>query len=786
MGSEDKALQTLFEIVSRSQLGYRELIDNLDHAVFSLAMDGSFRVANRYLADRLGVAFQDLIGRPLDQFVSVPTREEIEKAIPRLLQEGNWGGRVQVRLRNSPELRYFDCRFQVSSAAEGEASISGWARDVTPLHESEERFNELFDSLREGIFFTTVDGELLDANPALVRMLGYDSKQEMQQRNFREMYFRPEDRDPLVSDLIARGSLQNREVVLKRKDGKRLDCIASGFVIQDTFGRISRIQGTVVDVSERLEMERRLRDEQEFVRQLIASFPDIIAVLDRAGRYTYISPRITDVLGKTPQSLLGAELGQNVHPEDRESLTSFFQDLTAGRESYIQIEFRSQHADGTWRTLRATAGPLFDASGSISGVVASARDVTQAKHVEQELLQKEKLASMGQMMAGAAHELNNPLTAILGVSDLLRERAASDDSRRHAEIILQQARRAASIVQNLLAFSRQGGKGSEGVRIDELVRRAADTHGPAMKQKHIELLVDIAPGMPSIQGDPKLLSQALSNLLTNAEQAISGARDHGRVRLAAVHSGGKLRLTVRDDGPGIPHEILTKIFDPFFTTKRPGGGSGLGLAICLAVAKEHGGTIEVDSPPGGGAQFAFIIPAVSQEAALASAPEKSPPAAHAAPAMDHVPSSVQSPLTASASRASAAHGPLSGRSVLVVDDEESIREIVEHGLLARGMKVECAATGESAFEYLQREKFDVVLCDFNLPGWSGQKLLQEARVKLGREAPRFVMMTGEYVDSAASSSLADSGASVLQKPFHVSGLAVLLADLLEAPAARLS
>jgi len=768
MGSGDKALQTLFEIVSRSQLGYRELIDNLDHAVFSLGLDGSIRVANRYLADRFGVSFQDLIGHPLDEFISHPTRVQMIEALPALLKDGGWSGRVVVRLRHNPEHRYFDCRLQVGAAPEGGPMISGWARDVTTLQESEERYNELFDSLREGIFFTTVAGDLLEANPALVRMLGYETKEEMQKLNFGEMYANPADRAPLVNEVIARGSFQDREIVLKRKDGRRLNCIASGFVVRDTFGRISRIQGTLVDVSDRLEMERRLRDEQEFVRQLIASFPDIIAVLDRGGRYTYVSPRVADLLGHTPQLLLGSELGRNAHAEDREGLMRHFENLVAGRESYIQTEFRSQHADGSWRTLRATAGPLFDASGKITGVVTSARDVTEAKHVEQQLLQKEKLASMGQMMAGAAHELNNPLTAILGVSDLLRERATSDESRRHAEMILQQARRAASIVQNLLAYSRQSGRGDENVRLEEIVRRVGDTHAATMKQKNIELAIEIAPGLPSLQGDAKLLGQAIANLLTNAEQAISGARGRGNVRLTAGYSGGKIRVTVTDDGPGIAPEILTKIFDPFFTTKRPGGGSGLGLAICLAVAKEHGGTIEVDSPPGAGAQFSFIIPAGAPVISETYAPAEK----NAAPA----PEPAASPEPASAP------SNLSGHTVLVVDDEESILEIVEHGLSARGMKVRCAEKGETAFELLKSGNFEIVVSDFNLPGWSGRKLFEEARAQLGSRAPRFIFMTGELVQPEDVAGLQKEGATILQKPFHISALAAVLADLFEAPA----
>ena len=758
--STDSQLQRLLEIVSRSQLAYRELIDNLDHAVFVLSPDGIFRVANRYVAELFGVSFPELIGHPFDEFLAAPSRSQAERGRAVLGRNSTWTGQISVRPKKDGQQRLFDCQFYVGNA-EGEAgSIIGWARDVTTEHQALARFDELFESLREGIFFTTPEGRLLDANPALVRMLRYPGKQEMQAFNFREVYAEPSQRDALVQEMLEKGSVQDRELVFRRKDMSLVHCLVSGFTIRDTFGRVVRLQGTLVDITERREIEKRLYQEQEFVRRLISNFPDVIAVLDCEGHFTHISPRVQDVLGYPPQEYIGLSIGERVHPEDREKLAEMFQKLIAGRQSRAQIEYRIQHADRSWRILRASAGPLFDADGKINGVVASARDITESKQSEQQAVQKEKLASMGQMMAGAAHELNNPLTAILGVSDLLRERASDDITRRQVEIVLQQARRAAGIVENLLALSRPAALGREKVRVEEIARQALEAHRVSLQQHKIAIEIHASPNLPSVHGDARLLSQMFSNFIVNAEQAISAVREDGWLRVAIERTDDKLCVTFADNGPGISPEVLGGIFDPFFTTKRPGGGSGLGLTICLAVAKEHGGTIEVQSSSGAGATFRLLLPLADTERPAQALSER-------------------------ALKASADSSPLRGHSILVVEDEESIREIVQEGLVARGMDVEGSANAEEALEILSRRSCEIVLCDFNLPGVSGRQFFEQLRSKAaGAAIPRFVFMTGELLEPPAMAELSAKGASVLQKPFHIAGLATLLSDLLTSSPAK--
>ena len=749
----------LVEVLSRSQHNYRDLIDNLDHAVFTLAMDGEIRVANRRLSELVDVPFPQLIGCRLTDFIETPTPVQFQQWLPQLLKSGSWSGIIPVKLKKDRESRQFQCWVQAVSEDAGFTAIIGWSRDVTSERQSEIRFTELFAALREGIFLSSPDGELLDVNPALVRMLGYESKQDLQSMNLRDVYLDPEQRDSLVREVLDKNAIEDRAIILRRKDGRAIHCLISSAATRDTAGDVLRIQGTIVDVSERRQMEVHLRKEQEFVRSLVASFPDVIAVLDLTGVYTFMSPLVQDVLGRPATDFLGKSLGESVHPDDAAKLRSTFQKVALGQGTDSQFEYRTKHANGTWRVLRASASPLYDAGGKISGVVASARDVTESKRTEQQASQKEKLAAMGEMMAGVAHELNNPLTAILGISDLIRERAVDESMRHQIDTVLKQARRAATIVQNLLVFSRPSILKQTKVQIDLIVRQALEAQRPSLQQKKIKVEFHAAPGLPPIEGDPKLLVQGFSNLISNAEQAIGVARDNGSLRISAALKDGKIALDFSDDGPGIAPENIGKIFDPFFTTRRPSGGTGLGLTISQAIVKEHGGKIEVESTPGAGATFRVLLPIAVEE-----------PSPAAIGARGLVPT-----LSGSAE--------LRGHSVFVVDDEESIREIVQEGLAARGMIVEGAASSEEALVHLTTHQYEFVLCDFNLPGLNGEQLFDRVRSHAQGAGPRFVFMTGALFDPAQIAKFEKRGASVVQKPFHVAALATLLTQLLQRPLA---
>ncbi|MHB8525501.1 MAG: hybrid sensor histidine kinase/response regulator [Candidatus Acidiferrales bacterium] len=488
------------------------------------------------------------------------------------------------------------------------------------------------------------------------------------------------------------------------------------------------------------EIERRLREEQEFVRRLVACFPDVIVVLDQHGRYTFVSPRVQEFLGYTPGEYVGVSLGERQHPEDRDRVLKFFNDLIAGKTSFGTVEYRSRHKDGAWKTFRANASPLTDAEGKIIGIVASARDVTESKHIEQQLLQSEKLAAIGEMVSGVAHELNNPLTAILGMSDLLRERVTDDASRRQLEVVRKQARKAAELVQGLLTFSRPSRPKNQRVCLAELIERAVDLQKFVLASRNITVEFDATVESPRIEADPNHLIQVFVNLLINAEQAVASVRDHGRIRIHIGTFEDKAEIRIDDDGPGISAGERSRIFDPFFTTRRASGGSGLGLTICLVIIKEHGGTIEAQPSPEGGARFRILLPLL------------------------------QSPEPSAAIPPSLSRQGIKGRSILVVEDEEGIRDLVHEGLQARGAEVEAVRGGEEAWARLTSRTYDVVVCDFNLGGLSGLELFDRVRGRAGANHAKFVFITGELLDPEQIAVLEEKGAGALHKPFQFSEL----------------
>lgn len=394
--------------------------------------------------------------------------------------------------------------------------------------------------------------------------------------------------------------------------------------------------------------------------------------------------------------------------------------------------------------MRANASPLTDGEGKIIGIVASARDVTESKRLEQQLMQSEKLAAIGQMVSGVAHELNNPLTAILGVSDLLRERTSDDASQRQLQLIHKQARKAAELVKGLLMFSRPSQHKSKQVQVTDLIDRAIELQKAESEARHIAIEMTAAPNLPAIEADPPHMTQVFVNLLANAQEAIASVRDHGRIGIQVNFSNNQQEILVDDDGPGVPADVRSKIFDPFFTTHRTSGGSGLGLTICLVIVKEHGGTIEVQVSPSGGARFRVLLPSQGRNIIETKLPARASPC------------------------------QLRGRTILVVDDESGIRDLVKEGLTAKAAIVETAETVAEAWNRLGSHSYDLVLCDSNLGDGTGSQLFERITSRNGAHLPHFVLMTGELLDSDRMSDWEKKGVAVLQKPFQLSELVALL------------
>ena len=765
----DKQLDQLFDVIARSQQGYRDLIDSFDDVLVALNLDGEIRSVNRSFSDLVGQPFQKIIGKPLTDFIQDPNCEAatsmVQRGLPRFLERRNWNGVVQIRFKNHNNIYYFDCTAHAMTRGDKVHGITVIARDVTAQRTNEARFTELFETLQEGIYVTTPAGAILDVNPALVRMLGYSSKQALLAVEVPEIIVDRAERKAVKNEIERDALLQPRELNLLRKDGSTLVCLNTATAVRNSAGEVIRYQGSLTDITERRVMERRLHQQQEFAGRLIDSFPDLILVANAAGQYTFISPRVREVLGYEPNETQEMVLGGRTHTEDRLALDTVFQQVLAGTRVFASLEVRVRHKDGDWRRLRCHFSPLCDEQGKIEGVVMSCRDVTELKRLEDQLIQAEKLAAMGQMLAGVAHELNNPLTAILGVTELLRERKDFDDpAKRQLDLTHRQARRAARIDQNLLEFARPASPQKKSLDVNSLIERTLQLHEHSLRRNNIE--VDFTPqhNLPGVIGDGNQLIQIFLNLVTNAEQAIREVRETGRIQIRLSQHAGKLLITVQDDGVGIRPEALPRLFDPFYTTKRPGGGTGLGLSICLSIIKEHGGTIEAEALPAGGSAFTVYLPVAGVPPESAGFDSGTVSLEAVAPSRD----------------------ALKDRAILVLDDEESIRMLLDEGLSAHGFQVDCAGTPEAAIALARRRSYDVVLCDVNL-STSGSVINGVGAADLvlaasGEHKPVVIFMTGDLVENMDASANGEAAAVRpatyrLQKPFRISDVLVLLREV---------
>jgi len=605
----------LGQLIMRSQRNFKELIDSLDDVALAISLDGTLRTVNRRSTEILGVPYSQMVGHKLEEFLGAPLHAEATGGLARFLEKRNWSGVVEVRLKNDSRRLYFDCVVNAIVKGGDVVGASVLARDITGHREKEQRFTQLFESLQEGVYISNPEGKLLDVNPALVTILGYDSKEDL-------LNLPPEqlNADAGGDPVLGRGGSQSgrtrtREVRLRRKDGGVAVCVDTSSGVMEA-GRIVRYQGTLVDVTEKHALEQQLRRQEEFRRHLLESFPDLILVLDLKGQYTFVSARIGELLGYGPEHLMGKNVAEteNAPPE----LAELYRTVATGESSLTSCEYGSRHRDGSWRTMLGMASPLLDAEGKPAGVIISVRDVTMEKRLEQQIIQSERLAAMGQMIGGFAHELNNPLTSILGMAELLQEGEASEAARKQIVILHQQARRAAEIVQNLQYFARPPAPGRSQVNLNELVQRTVQMQAYPLRKSNITVDFLPEPAIPAIVADPNQLMQVFLNLLLNAEQAIRESREKGTIRVRIGRKPDSVWIVFQDDGPGIAPENLEHIFDPFFTTKRPGRGTGLGLSICKTVLREHGGNIEAATAPDGGAAFTITLPVTAAESGTAA------------------------------------------------------------------------------------------------------------------------------------------------------------------------
>ncbi len=379
------------------------------------------------------------------------------------------------------------------------------------------------------------------------------------------------------------------------------------------------------------------------------------------------------------------------------------------------------------------------------------KTVETLRTTQNQLVQREKLSAVGEFVAGVAHELNNPLTSLIGFAELLQSGGMDEKQSSYLNYIVKSSQRCHKIVQSLLGFSRQHPPERTLVKVNEILDAVLELLAYEMRTSNIEVLTRHDLSLPPIFGDSHQLQQVVLNLLNNGRQAIQSAQGNGQIRIVTERAGSFVRVTISDNGPGISPENLAKLFDPFFTTKPVGQGTGLGLSLCYGIIKEHGGSIHAASQPGAGATFAIELPIADP-----------PP-----------PSGVEG--GASAPESTAAVG---AKRVLVIDDEEWILTLARKVLEGDGHQVDVARDGAAALAALAQARYDLLVCDQKMPGLSGPQLYQKLLAEHPDSAERLLFMTGDVVSENFQQFLKKTRKSCLTKPFSLSQLRGAVAEAL--------
>jgi PAS domain S-box-containing protein len=509
----------------------------------------------------------------------------------------------------------------------------------------------------------------------------------------------------------------------------------------------------------------QLHEAERKYRTLVEQLPVVtyIAAPDAHRTMFYISPQVEQLLGYSPTEWLSTPLlwSERLHPDDRQRVLTELahNDADGGRFS---LEYRLLRRDERTVWIRDEVVRVPGSAGQPAYIQGVMLDITEHKRVEAEvqhqreaLYQGEKVSTMGQLLAGVAHELNNPLSVVRCYADLLRDLTKGGPLEERVEKVAQGAERCARIVKSFLALARQHPPERTTVHLNHIVSQAMELLAYPLKVDGVEVQIDLADELPLIWADPDQLHQVVVNLAANAHQALRESQSPRRLTMSTCYDPTQLRvfLGVADSGPGIPPDLQARLFEPFFTTKPLGQGTGLGLSLCQGIIEGHGGRIRVESAPGRGALFVVELPILT---APASTPE------------------VEGFETPAALRA---------RAILVVDDEPGVVQVLTEVLSIDGHRVDTASNGEVALKKLEEQDYDLILSDLRMPGLDGPGLYEALEHRYPALCQRIIFMTGDALTPATQAFLTRVTAPRVNKPFALTELQQAVAQMLKARSA---
>jgi PAS domain S-box-containing protein len=604
----------LFTRIEQANRHWMEIFDAItDFIVVHDQADKVLRV-NRSLAEMIGVPAKELIGVNMRALMAL-TSDTASYACPF----------CRAMADDSDEFAHpvFDRTYLVSTSRVHGPSDEGLQtihvlKDISDRREAERRYRELFDNIQEGLFFSTPAGRFIEVNDAMVRMLGYSSREELLQIDIpTQLYFSTEKREQHAEVMKENGHLHNFEATLRRKDGSPIHVLINAFGLHDNLGRLLQIRGLMLDVTGLRTYQSELHRERDFSSKILSNTQSLILVADTAGLISYANRRWYDA-GFEQRDLLGRPLLELAAPAYNRPLAEALQ-RTMNSQQVDNLELQIVRGQGVAGKFSANLSPMRDEQGTITSIVLVLTDITDSAVLRDKLVHTEKMAAVGQLVSGVAHEVNNPLTAILGFADLLMENPdLPETARKDMRVILQEAQRTKQIVQNLLSFARQMPPQRNPVQLNSILRRTVQLRSYDFTSHGVDIVEHLDEGLPEVMGDAHQLQQVFLNILNNAYDAVHEIGRPPRIEIMSTKAGDVVEVSFRDNGNGISDP--DKIFDPFFTTKEIGKGTGLGLSICYGILKEHGGEILCHNNAGGhGATFIVRLPATPHTASLSVA-----------------------------------------------------------------------------------------------------------------------------------------------------------------------
>jgi PAS domain S-box-containing protein len=632
-------------------------------------------------------------------------------------------------------------------------------RSEEALRKSEENFRNIFANAPVGIFQSTVD-RLLVANPAMSRMFGYESPAEMiaGAASAEKFFVEPEQRRKLVQGAIESASYVEQEVKERRRDGSIFNTNVRMRAVRDAAGQTKFLEGFVEDITERIEAQAELLK----MSQALEQSPVTIVITDLAGNIEYVNPAFTRSTGYTREEALGKNSrilkSGKTAPDDYKRL---WEAITNGRE--WRGEFLNKAKGGRLFWESAVISPVLNKAGQITHFLAVKEDITQRKHLEEQLRQAQKMEAVGQLAGGVAHDFNNILVAILMHLGLLRDNPhLTPDTKESLMEVEKETVRAANLTRQLLMFSRQ-----QAARIGPLEMNALIHDLLKMLRRllgeNIEIIPQVSPDAIWVNADAGMMQQVVMNLCINARDAMSKG---GRLTLATktveiqaqpakpnpdVRPGSFACLSVTDTGCGMDETVLGRIFEPFFTTKEAGKGTGLGLATVYGIVKQHNGWIEVDSAVGQGSSFRVYLPGTN-------------------------------PLSAMAISSHDEETKGGTETILLVEDDQMVRRTAALCLRRLGYAILEAGNGLEALKVWEQhhEKIELLFTDMLMTGnMTGLDLAM--RLKKEKGSLKVISSSGYHSDLPVSPLPAGEEITYLPKPYTPAAMAKTVRRCLDNP-----